>query len=138
MLGSRTLRVPSDSDVVVIRNGYTWTVPGAVGAVAVLVLLGAVRGGGSSHTAPPNREAVVAEAAGVALRAEPRSDAAKVADLPYNRQVTIVCHTDGPAAGGWGGTSTVWDRITVDGATGYAPDVAINTHVTVARIAPRC
>lgn len=137
MLGSRTLRVPSDSDVVVIRNGYTWTVPGAIGAVAVLVLLGAVRGG-SSHTTPPNGEAVVAEAAGVALRAEPRSDAVKIADVARGRRVTVVCHTDGPATGGWGGTSTVWDRITVDGATGYAPDVAINTHVTVARIAPRC
>ncbi|MCF2526559.1 hypothetical protein [Yinghuangia soli] len=107
-------------------------------AVLVLAAVGAVRGDGGDKQPATPRIAPIAQQGGSVLLAEPAQGAAKLADLPYGMKVEVLCHTRGPETSGWGGTSKVWDKVKAGGATGFVPDVAVNTVVNVGEIAPRC
>ncbi|HSA48534.1 MAG TPA: hypothetical protein VLH10_00265 [Yinghuangia sp.] len=115
----------------------TWTGPGVIVAVVLLVALGAIRGGGEGRPSTP-RDVVIAELDGAALRSEPFADSPAIRDLGHGQRVELLCHTEGPESFGWGGTSRIWDRVEVDGVTGYVPDVVVDTRVPVDKIAPPC
>lgn len=131
------VRVPHGSNVVVQTPQRTFTGPGVIVAVVVLVALGALRGNDGGRPDTP-REVVIAEYGTTALREAPSADARVIRDLGHGQAVEVICHTEGPESLGWGGTSRTWDLVDVDGRTGYVPDVAVNTRVPVDKIAPAC
>ncbi|NUU21070.1 MAG: SH3 domain-containing protein [Streptomycetaceae bacterium] len=116
----------------------TWTGPGVVVAVVVLVVLGAIRGTQPEERAPTPREVAVAEQSGTSMYTAPDPTSGKVRDLANGQTVTVLCHTEGPESSGWGGPSRVWDRVSVDGLVGYVADTSVNTHVPVDKIADAC
>ncbi|UGQ15165.1 hypothetical protein LO772_17290 [Yinghuangia sp. ASG 101] len=132
------VRVPRGSNVVVQTPQRTWTGPGVIAAVVVLVALGALRGTDDGGRPATPREVVIAEFGTTALRAGPSADAPAVRDLGHGQAVKVICHTEGSESLGWGGTSRTWDLVEADGARGYVPDVAVNTRVSVDKIAPSC
>lgn len=137
MFENSNVRVPNGSTVTVHTPQPGWTGPGIVVAVVVLVVLGAIRGNPDARPATP-RDVSIAQPEGIALFTEPNADSPKLADLAVGRTVEVLCHTDGPESVGWGGSSRIWDRVSIDGLTGYVPDTAVNTHVTVDKIADPC
>lgn len=134
-----SLKVP-DGATVVIQTPHRpmWTVPGILMAGAAMVIAGALIGPQDGGTPTTPRDVVVAEASGAALYSEPRPESVKLLDLAFGQRVEVLCHTVGPESTGWGGAGTVWDKVKVDGKTGFVPDVSVNTRVSVQEIAPAC
>lgn len=132
------VRVPHGSNVVVQTPQRTWTGPGVIAAVVILVALGALRGNDGTERPATPRDVVIAEYGTTALRAGASADAPAIRALGHGEAVEVVCHTQGPESSGWGGTSRTWDLVDVDGVRGYVPDVAVNTRVSVDKIAPPC
>lgn len=137
MFESSHVRVPNGSTVTVHTPHQNWTGPGVILTVVVLVILGAIKGSPEERAETP-REVSIAQPEGIALFAEPSADSPKLADLAAGRVVEVLCHTEGPESIGWGGASRIWDRVSIDGQTGFVPDTAVNTHVTVDKIADPC
>lgn len=60
-----------------------------------------------------------------------------IGSIPDRTVLTITCQTTGPTATGPWGASSIWDKVTYGGKTGYVADAFIYTG-TNGRVAPDC
>lgn len=74
------------------------------------------------------------------VREQPSPDSDAVDRLVYDSEVTLVCHTEGPAVYGFNGRSSrVWDKVkTANGKTGYVPDGWVATDGEVSTQVESC
>ncbi|MCF2531372.1 SH3 domain-containing protein [Yinghuangia soli] len=89
---------------------------------------------------PKGKTAFTQHRTSLIVRSEPNNTSEVIARLGYETQVTLVCHTTGPAVYGRNAkSSTLWDKVTTPGGnTGYVPDVWVLTEAEVPTLVEAC
>ena len=64
---------------------------------------------------------------GINIRPEPDTIEPPIGSVPDGVPLLLQCSTYGQSVTSAGGTTSVWDQVTYDGATGYVADAFINT-----------
>lgn len=110
---SVTTRVPSRPRWLVAALGIVLAMP-----------LGLNMSASPAMAAPTGR--VIAQPC-LNLRTSPNSGAAVLGCIPYNTTITIACTENGSSMTGPYGTTTIWDKTTWSGKTGYVTDAYVYT-----------
>lgn len=94
----------------------------------------------TSTRVPKGKTAYTQHRTSLIVRSEPNNTSEVIARLGYDTQVTLVCHTTGPAVYGRSAkSSTLWDKVTTPGGnTGYVPDVWVLTAAEVPTLVNTC
>ncbi len=105
---------------------------GVAASVAVVTLAdggaGATTHGGTVHTT---------SGSSLTIRAKATTNSSALGHVPNGKHVTISCQTTGQSVKGRYGTSTVWDKTTYGGHTGFVSDAYVYTG-SDGRVASAC
>ena len=102
--------------------------------IALAVPFSLAASAGTATAAPTGR--VIAQPC-LNLRTSPSSGATVLGCIPYNTTITIACTENGSSMTGPYGTTTIWDKTTWSGKTGFVTDAYVYTGSNSA-VADKC
>jgi uncharacterized protein YraI len=106
----------------------------AVAGVAAVIAIAGFAGGGAG-AAPGTVH--TNHGGSLTLRAKPTTHSSAVTYIPSGRRINITCQISGQRVSGKYGTSTLWDKTSFNGHTGYVSDTYVYTG-SDGRVAPTC
>lgn len=100
----------------------------------------AAKPGATTKHSPSGTTGYTRQQRALFLREGPETDAKILANLPYDTEVTLICHTEGPSIYGMNGrASKLWNKVrTSDGKVGYIPDEWVATQSLTTDLVEAC
>lgn len=100
----------------------------------------AAKPGATTKRSPSGTTGYTRQQRALFLREKPDTDGRILENLPYDTEVTLICHTEGPSIYGMNGrASKLWDKVrTSEGKVGYIPDEWVATQSLTTELVEAC
>ncbi|GAA4944671.1 hypothetical protein GCM10023205_00320 [Yinghuangia aomiensis] len=100
----------------------------------------AAKPGATTKHSPSGTTGYTRQQRALFLREKPDTDGRILENLPYDTEVTLICHTEGPSIYGMNGrASKLWDKVrTGEGKVGYIPDEWVATQSLTTELVEAC